>query len=217
MRIVVLGCGRVGGGLAGLLDDLGHQVVIVDRDPASFEKLPAAFKGVRVVGFAFDRRILEEARVESADALVAATRDDGCNIVAALAAKKRFRVPMVVARIYDPLRAEIFRNQGILTVSPVRWSIHRLRDVLLHAAIEVEHEFESGEVVLIRLPVPPALRGRRVADVTVPGDIVVAAITRRGRAMLPTLGTEFEEGDVARFIVARGAYERFESFVGLRP
>ncbi len=216
MRMVIIGCGRVGSRIANVLDGEGHHVVIIDRDPAAFDALRPSFAGERIVGFAFDRHTLQQAGLEKSDAFVAATRGDNRNIVAALAAKRRFRVPKVVARIYDPDRAEIYRGQGILTISPVRWSVNRLRDMLLHPTIEQEQEFGNGEVVVIRLEVPPMLVGKRIADVTVPGDITVLVIIRKGRAILPTLGMSFEEGDEVRFVVAREAYGRFESFVGVR-
>ena len=154
--------------------------------------------------------------LDRADAFIAATAGDNRNIVAAMAAKRRFRVPLVVARIYDPDRAEIYLAQGIRTVSPVRWSVGTIRDLLLHPAIETEDEFGNGEVAQIRVEVPPDLHDRAVKEVTVPGDIAVAVIVRRGRAILPTLGMRFEPGDVARFVVAREAYARFETFMGMR-
>jgi trk system potassium uptake protein TrkA len=216
MRVIVLGCGRLGSRVANMLDGEGHEVTVIDRDPETFEKLRPSFTGEKIVGFGYDRHVLEQARLERADAFVAATAGDNRNIVAALAAKRRFRVPMVVARIYDPDRAEIYLGHGIRTVSPVRWSAGKIRDMLLHPTIETEGEFGNGEVTQIRVEVPPHLHGRAVQEVTIPGDITVAVIVRAGKAILPTLGTRFEPGDVARFVVAREAYARFESFLGMR-
>jgi len=216
MRVIVLGCGRLGSRIANMLDGEGHQVAIIDRDAETFEKLRPAFAGERIVGFGYDRHVLEQARLDRADAFVAATTGDNRNLVAALAAKRRFRVPIVVARIYDPDRAQIFLAHGIRTVSPVRWSAGTIRDILLHSAIEAEQQFGNGEVAQIRVEVPPQLYGRAVQDVTVPGDIAVSVIVRSGRAILPTLGMRFEAGDVARFVVAREAYGRFEAFLGMR-
>jgi trk/ktr system potassium uptake protein len=217
MRAIVLGCGRLGSRVANMLDGEGHAVTVIDLNPVSFELLRPAFTGERVVGYGYDRHILEQARIDRADAFVAATTGDNRNIVAALAAKRRFRVPIVVARIYDPDRARIYLSQGVRTLSPVQWSAGRIRDILLHPAVESEHEFGNGEVTQIRVQVPPGLDGRTVQEVSVPGDIAVAVIVRRGEALLPTLGTRLETGDVARFVVARSAYARFESFVGMRP
>lgn len=199
-----------------MLDAAGHEITVIDREPGTFEMLRPAFSGERVVGFGYDRHVLEQARIDRADAFVAATAGDNRNLVAALVAKRRFRVPIVIARIYDPDRARIYLNQGIRTVSPVQWSAARIGDILLHPELESEREYGNGEVAQIRVVVPPQLAGRTVQDVTIPGDVVVTVIVRAGRAMLPTLGTRFEAGDVARFVVAREAYSRFESFLGLR-
>jgi len=215
MRAIVLGCGRLGSRVANMLDVEGNQVTVIDRDPDTFAKLRPSFAGETIVGFGYDRHVLDRAQLERADAFVAATTGDNRNIVAALVAKRRFRVPIVVARIYDPDRAHIYLRQGIRTVSPVEWSAHRIRDILLHGEIETEQEFGNGEVVQIRVVVPPALAGRTVQDVTVVGEITVSVISRAGVARTPTLGTQFEQGDVVRFVVARQAFQRFEAFLGI--
>jgi len=215
MRAVVLGCGRLGSRIANMLDAEGHQVAVIDRDTGTFEKLRPSFTGETIVGFGYDRHTLDAARIERADAFVAATTGDNRNIVAALVAKRRFRVPIVVARIYDPDRARIYLRQGIRTVSPVDWSAHRIRDILLHGELETEQEFGNGEVVQLRIVVPPSLAGKTVQDVTVVGEIAVSVIVRAGVARTPTLGMQFEQGDVVRFVVAREAYGRFESFTGI--
>jgi trk system potassium uptake protein len=213
MRAVVIGCGRLGSRVANMLDTEGNQVAVIDRDPDTFANLRPSFSGEKVTGFGYDRHVLEQARIERADAFVAATAGDNRNIVAALIAKHRFRVPIVVARIYDPDRAHIYRRQGIRTVSPVEWSAGRIRDILLHGEIEAEQAFGNGEVVQIRVVMPRHLAGKTVQDITVVGEIAVSAIVRAGVARLPTLGTRFEQGDVVRFVVAREAYSRFESFL----
>ena len=198
-----------------MLDAAGHEVTVIDRDPRTFELVRPAFAGERIVGFGYDRHTLEQARIDRADAFVAATAGDNRNLVAALVAKRRFRVPIVVARIYDPDRARIYLGHGIRTVSPVQWSAGRIGDILLHPALETEREFGEGEVAQIRVVVPPQLDGRTVQEVTIPGDLAVTIIVRAGKAILPTLGTQFKTGDVARFVVAREAYPRFESFLGM--
>jgi trk/ktr system potassium uptake protein len=215
MRAVVLGCGRLGSRVANMLDAEGHQVTVIDQDPETFEKLRSSFSGETIVGFGYDRHVLEGARIDRADAFVAATTGDNRNIVAALLAKRRYRVPIVVARIYDPDRAHIYLRQGIRTVSPVEWSAHRIGVILLHGEIETEQEFGNGEVVQSRVLVGPELAGKTVQDVTVIGEIAVSVIVRAGVARTPTLGMRFEQGDVVRFVIAREAYGRFESLLGI--
>jgi trk system potassium uptake protein TrkA len=213
MRVVVLGCGRLGSRVANMLDAERHQVAVIDRNPEAFESLRPSFSGETIAGFGYDRHVLESARIDRADAFIAATTGDNRNIVAALAAKRRFRVPIVVARIYDPDRAHIYLRQGIRTVSPVEWSAGRIRDMLLHGEIEIEQEFGNGEVAQIRVAIPPGLVGKTVQDVTVVGEIAVSVVVRAGIARFPTLGLRFEPGDVVCFVVAREAYRRFESFL----
>lgn len=213
MRAIVLGCGRLGSRVANMLDVEGHEVVVIDRNPEAFTNLRPSFSGEKIVGFGYDRHILESARIDRADAFIAATTGDNRNIIAALGAKRRFRVPMVVARIYDPDRAHIYLRQGIRTVSPVEWSSSRIRDILLHGQIEKEHEFGNGEVVQVRVAAPRSLIGKTVQQVTVVGEIAVSVIVRAGVARFPTLGITFEQGDIVRFIVAREAYSRLESFL----
>jgi trk system potassium uptake protein len=140
---------------------------------------------------------------------------DHRNIVIALVAKRRFRVPIVVARICDPDRAHIYLRQGVRTVSPVEWSAHRIRDILLHVEIETEQEFGNGEVVQVRAEITPAPAGRSVQDLTVPGDIAVSVIVRAEVAHTATLGVTFQTGDIVRFVVARQAYRRLESLLGI--
>lgn len=217
MRAIVLGCGRVGSRIANMLDVAGHQVAVIDRDPETFANLRPSFAGETITGFGYDRHVLESGRINRADAFIAATTGDNRNIVAALIAKRRFRVPTVVARIYDPDRAHIFLRQGIRTVSPVEWSAHRIGNILLHNDVETEQEWGNGEVVQIRVSVSADLAGKTVRDVSIAGEIVVATIVRAGVARLPTLGVRFERGDVVRFVVAREAISRLESFLGGRP
>jgi trk system potassium uptake protein len=216
MRAIVLGCGRLGSRVANMLDAEGNQVAVIDREPETFANLRPSFSGETIVGFGYDRHVLESARIDRADAFVAATTGDNRNVVAALAAKRRFRVPIVVARIYDPDRAHIYLLQGIRTVSPVEWSAVRIRDILLHGEIETEQEFGNGEVVQVRVVAPHGLVGKTVQQVTAVGEIAVSVIARAGIARFPTLGMRFEQGDVIRFVVAREAYHRFESLLEIR-
>jgi trk system potassium uptake protein TrkA len=217
MRAIVLGCGRVGSRIANMLDAAGNQVAVIDRDPETFSNLRPSFAGETITGFGYDRHVLESGRINRADAFIAATTGDNLNIVAALIAKRRFRVPIVVARIYDPDRAHIYLRQGIRTVSPVEWSAHRIGNILLHSELETEQEWGNGEVVQIRVIVPAGLAGKTVQDVSIVGEIVVATIVHAGVARLPTLGMRFERGDVVRFVVAREAIRRLESFLENRP
>jgi len=118
MYVIIAGCGRVGAGMARRLSEEGHDVVIIDEDPASFRLLGERFGGQRVVGAAIDWDVLIEAGIEGADAFAAATDGDNTNLVCALIATRAFEVPCSVARVYDPLRAAAFAGLGVRTVCP---------------------------------------------------------------------------------------------------
>ncbi|MBI2979497.1 MAG: TrkA family potassium uptake protein [Chloroflexi bacterium] len=118
MRVVIMGCGRVGARLAGLLDTDGHSVTILDVNSYSFRRLSADFKGTALVGNGIDEEVLKKAGLEGADVFLSLTQGDNRNIMAAQIAKHIFNVPRVICRIYDPLREELYRTLGLETISP---------------------------------------------------------------------------------------------------
>ena len=130
MKAVIMGCGRVGARLAGLLDTDGHSVTILDTDTYSFRRLPPNFKGDPLVGNGLDQEVLKRAGIEEADAFVATTQGDNRNIMAAQIAKNIFNVPRVISRIYDPLRQELYSTLGIETISPTTIFAQILRERL---------------------------------------------------------------------------------------
>ncbi len=130
MKAIIMGCGRVGARLAGLLDADGHSVTILDTDTYSFRRLPPTFKGNALVGNGLDQEVLKRAGIEEADAFVATTQGDNRNIIAAQIAKHVFNVPKVVSRIYDPLRQELYSTLGLETISPTTIFAQILREKL---------------------------------------------------------------------------------------
>ena len=128
MKVIIMGCGRVGGRLAGLLDIEGHSVTILDIDSYGFRRLPADFAGTALVGDGMDEEVLKKAGIEEADAFVAVTEVDNHNIMAAQIARHIFNVPKVVCRIYDPLRRELFNSLGIEALSPTTTFAQMLKD-----------------------------------------------------------------------------------------
>jgi trk system potassium uptake protein TrkA len=118
MKVIIMGCGRVGARLAGLLDTSGHSVTVLDTDSYSFRRLPSGFKGKALVGNGIDEEALKRAGIEQVDAFVAVTQGDNRNIMAVQIAKHIFGVKRVICRIYDPLRQEIYDGLGIESLSP---------------------------------------------------------------------------------------------------
>src|SRR5690349_3535005 len=146
MRLIIIGCGRMGAGLAQTLGQHGHKVTVVDADPAAFEQLGPAFTGQTVVGVGFDREVLLQAGIERADGLAAVTASDEANVVAARLARLMFRVPRVVARLYDPRKAEIYRRLDIQTISTTTWGIHRIAELLGYSQLDAIVSLGSGAV-----------------------------------------------------------------------
>ncbi|MHB1319430.1 MAG: potassium channel family protein [Anaerolineae bacterium] len=215
MKYIVIGCGRVGSGLAHLLNLKGHDVAAVDRDPLAFERLGPGFRGKKVVGIGFDRDVLLEAGIERADGLAAVTASDEANVVVARAASQIFRVPRVSARLYDPRKAEIYQRLGVQTVAPIPWGIHRLAELLSYSPFDPVLSLGGGGVEIVEVPVPPRLAGRVVRDLTVLGEIQVVAISRTTTTFIPTLGAIFRAGDIAHVAVAEGSADRLNQLLGV--
>jgi len=138
MKVVIMGCGRVGARLAGLLDIEGHSVTIVDTDAYSFRRLPPEFGGNALVGDGMDEESLKKAGIEEADAFFSLTQGDNRNVMAAQIAKNIFKVPRVLCRVYDPLRRELFNSLGIEAFSPTTIFAQMLKEKL-----ETEPEEEA--------------------------------------------------------------------------
>jgi trk system potassium uptake protein TrkA len=215
MKIIVIGCGRIGAGLAQAMSLQGHAVTVVDPDLAAFERLGRGFKGEVVQGVGFDRDVLLRAGIERADGLAAVTSSDETNVVAARIAREVFHVPRVIAQLYDPRKAEIYRRLGLQTVTPTTWGINRISDLLSYSGLDVILSLGSGEVDVVEAEVPPHIVGRTVSDVTIAGEIIVAAITRKGRSFLPTLGAVFEKDDRLHFILSATSADRLRELLEL--
>lgn len=216
MKVIIMGCGRVGEQLGRIMADDGHDVTVIDYDQAALDRLGPDFKGRQVLGVGFDREVLLAAGVEQADAFAATSSSDSANIVAARVAHNIFRVPRVVARLFDPRRADIYRRLGLVTVSSTAWGAERIHELLTHGELDPLMAFGNGEVSLLRIEAPPHLIGRQARDLTVPGEVSVVTLVREGRAILPTLGTEFRSGDILYLAVESSAMERAEDLLELK-
>jgi trk system potassium uptake protein TrkA len=212
MRILILGCGRLGGGLARRLDLAGHQVTVVEPAAAALARLPAGFSGRKLHGEVLDRRILDEVEVERQDALAAVTPIDDVNIVAARLARLVFHVPRVVARLYNPRAAAIYQRLGIQTVCTTSWGINRIAELLSYSELEPVASL-GGDVEVLEMRLPPLLAGRPVSDLARPGEVLVAAISRAGTTFLPQPGTRFVADDLLHLVVVHEAAERLAALL----
>jgi len=216
MKVIVVGCGRMGAELALALAREGKQVTVIDRDERAFERLGAGFAGPTVAGVGFDRDVLLRAGVEHSDALAALTSGDNANILTARIARVIFRVPKVVVRVYDPRRAEVYARLGLQTVSTTAWGVGRVQQLLVHGELNVIPNIGGGGLSIVEHEVPNHWVGRDVGHVGVPGAISVTAILRRELAVLATRETIFQQGDVALIAVMEQARGRLEHLLGLR-
>ncbi|QWV94707.1 TrkA family potassium uptake protein [Geomonas oryzisoli] len=215
MKVIVIGCGRLGSALAEALSRRGVEVAVVDRDEAAFERLSPSFNGIRVAGMGFDHEVLLHAGIEGADAVAALTASDEVNAVSARAARLVFKVPRVVARLYEPGKAEAYRRLGIPTISHVTWGVGRIVELLCYSPVEQVQSLGGGEVELVRVDLPPLLAGRSVQELTLIGEIQVVAVARQGRTLIPTPGTLFQQGDQVYLALLTSSAERLKHLLGL--
>jgi trk system potassium uptake protein TrkA len=202
MHVVIVGCGRVGSGLARIIEDKGHSVAIVDKDPRAFRRLHEGFSGKQVVGVGFDRDRLQEAGIGDATAVAAVTSGDNSNILTARVARETFGIERVVARIYDPRRAIIYERLGIPTIATVQWTIDRVVRRLIPDAAESEWIDPSARVALVERQVAPSWAGRPLSDIEVPGVARVVAVSRTGASQIATPDLVTQDGDVVYLAVA---------------
>lgn len=217
LHVVIGGYGRVGRYLARMLEFEGHSVSVIDQDPLVFECDDGdEILGQKFVGPVFDRDVMEDAGIRDADCFAAVTSGDNSNIVAARTAREHFRVPRVLARIYDPRRAEIYRGLGISTIASVTWTSTRLLDMVTHPDLHSEYQYGNAEVEMMEVELPATLAGHSIEELAVPGEVAVAAVTRQGLAMLPTEGFTFQKGDILFINVLRESAEKLERLLGLK-
>lgn len=210
MHVVVVGCGRVGAGLAGAIEAEGHTVAVVDRREKAFGRLPAGFSGRTVVGVGFDRDRLRLAGIEEAGAVAAVTNGDNSNILVARVARETFGVERVVARIYDPRRAAIYERLGIPTIATVQWTTERVLQRVLPERPAVDWIDPSARVVLVERTVPPAWAGHPVLDLDDEGRSRVVAVTRLGVAQVPSADLLVQDGDTIHVALSGDAVDDFD-------
>ena len=214
MHIVVIGCGRVGSELADSLERIGHTVAIVDKNAGAFRRLPEGFSGRRVVGLGFDRDHLREAGIEEAEALAAVTSGDNSNILTARIAREVYGVPKVVARIYDPRRAEIYRRLGIQTVATVTWTTDQAMRRIFDTASQPDWTDPNGNVVLVEKTVPQHLLGKRLGRLDEIEGVKPVLLTRGTNSRLFQPDIVAQEGDIMHFMVERKAMASLDSALG---
>ncbi|WP_116116185.1 potassium channel family protein [Austwickia chelonae] len=200
MHFVIMGCGRVGSALALALEQQGHDVAVVDRDATAFRRLGPDFEGRRITGMGFDRDTLEQAGIENAYAFAAVSSGDNSNILAARVARETYGVENVVARIYDPGRAEIYQRLGIPTVATVRWTADRMLRQLLPDGAVPQFTDPSGNVVIAEVRANPGWIGKPLTRIEEITRTRIAYLLRLGEGLIPTSETLLQDGDLLNIL-----------------
>jgi trk system potassium uptake protein len=216
VHIVIMGCGRVGSTLAHILEDKGLSVAIIDQNPEAFRRLRGGFRGRRVTGYGFDRDVLAEAGIEKASAFVAVSSGDNSNIISARVARETFGIENVVARIYDPRRAEVYQRLGIPTVATVRWTADQMLRRLLPEGAEPLWRDPTGEVVLAEVTVDARWIGEEIGTLEEATQSRVAYLSRMGDAMVPGEDTVIQDGDVVHVMARADDMERISEAMAKR-
>ena len=212
-----MGCGRVGSTLAKDFQALGHSVAVIDQDREAFRRLGADFNGLTVAGMGFDRDTLLEAGIQRADAFAAVSNGDNSNILAARVARETYGVASVVARIYDPGRAEIYQRLGIPTVATVLWTTDQIMRRLLPQGSRSEWQDASGKVQLAEIALHRDWYGSPVSLIEQHTDARVAFVTRLGEGLIPNEHTVLQEGDVVHVMVEDKNLAATEASLALPP
>jgi trk system potassium uptake protein len=217
VHVVIMGCGRVGSTIAHSLEAAGHSVAVVDQNAEAFRRLGPEFGGRTVTGVGFDRDTLIEAGIEQASAFAAVSSGDNSNIISARVARETFGIDNVVARIYDPRRAEVYTRLGIPTVATVRWTADEMLRRLLPAGAHSVWSDPSGHVVLSDVPYDVRWVGKPVGRIEELAGIRVAFVIRFGDAQLVTPATVLQDGDVLHVLTRRDDVARVETLFAAEP
>ncbi len=196
-----MGCGRVGSTLARSLEDRNHTVSVIDSDPDAFRRLGPSFNGDKVTGYGFDQEVLEKAGIRRADAFAAVSSGDNSNIIAARVARETFGIQQVVARIYDPGRAEVYQRLGITTVATVKWTADQVLRRVLPAGAEPDFRDPSGTIRVDHMPGARAVDRQRTIHFQEQSRSRIAWIDRLGEGMIPTRETVIQEGDMLHLVM----------------
>lgn len=188
-----------------------HQVTIIDKHASAFDKLPPGFNAKTIVGLGFDRQTLELAGIQDAEAFIAVSSGDNSNIVSARVALEHYKVKKVIARIYDPRRAEIYERLNIPTVATTKWGVKQIQLMLFHDRQEIREALGGGDLLRLRVPVPTHLVGKPATSVSVDGKILVAGVSRGGTGFIPTADSTLQEGDYLIAILAKDGVDLLDA------
>lgn len=215
MKVIIVGCGKLGSGLALSLIKKGNKVTVIDSNEEAFELLGKNFEGETILGIGFDKDILEQAQIKKADAIVACSKSDEANALIGRISKNIYKVPRVISRLYDPRKAEIYRSLGIQTISTTTWGIARCTEMLSYNQLDSVFTIGNNNMELVRIETPALLVGKTINELTAIGEIQVVAISRDNKTFMPTMGTVLQKHDVVYISVLTSSVKRLKSLLGL--
>jgi trk system potassium uptake protein TrkA len=214
MKIIVVGCGRLGVDLATRLYQRDHEVAVIDQVPAALHNLPSDFQGRTIEGDALNQDVLRRAGIE---ALAAVTNSDALNVVVAHIARTVFNVQTVVVRNYSPKLRALFETFGIQYVSSTTWGAQRIEELLYHNDMHTVFSAGNGEVEIYELIINKEMAGRTVEDLIACDNCIPVALTRAGKAVMPGSETVVKAGDVLHISATFEGVENMRKKICLKP
>jgi trk system potassium uptake protein TrkA len=211
MYIVIIGCGRVGSQLASLLAQEKHDIVVIDKDVNAFKNLGTAFNGVKLHGYGYDEEVLQKAHIERCDAFAAVTDLDNANIMACEVASKLYKVPRVIARVYNPGSISTFQELGLDYVFGTNVVAQTIMDKLVQG--HGRHLSIRGDVEVIEFIAGSRIEGLRLIDIQIPNEFRICLVTRQGKSFIPWRETVLRDGDNLLAVVKSNAYSRIKQYM----
>ena len=204
MKVIVIGCGKFGVRVTEYLVRQNHDVTVVDNNKETFHSLSEEFTGKLVTGFAYDRSVLEEAGIATADVLISCASSDSINAVVASLAKNIYPVPSVIARMYDPIRAKMFESMGIYTISITRLGVENIMEYLEdNRSWRIIRKLSDGDIQLVKARVSAGLEGKKFTDINVDGKMNLIALERKGHSLFPKEDMICEYNDMLYLAIHR--------------
>jgi trk system potassium uptake protein TrkA len=211
MHIIVVGCGDVGAQLATLLSTEGHDVVIIDKNPGAFKGLGNTFNGVKITGYGFDEEVLKEAGIEKCDAFAAVTDQDNSNMMAAEVASKIYKVPKVVARLYNAERESTFQQLGLDYICATTMVAQSILEKLMEG--HGHHLIIRGDTELIEFVASPEVDNKKVIEVQIPNEFRICLVTRNGSTFIPWRESILKDRDTILACVKDETHSRIKKYI----